>query len=357
MKNHVANGFDHASPETIGVLLTNLGTPDQPDKKSVRKFLKEFLWDRRVVEAPRLAWWLVLNFIILNTRPARSSKAYQKVWTGQGSPLMTISKELHEALRTALEGSGKVIALGMRYGSPSLADGLETLREQRASRILVLPLYPQYSATTTATTFDAVAEELRGWRRIPEMRFVNHYHDHPKYIDALCQSIQIHWSQHGQAEKLLMSFHGIPRDYFEKGDHYHCECHKTGRLVAEQLGLQQDQWALTFQSRLGPKKWLQPYTDKTIGQLAKSGARSLQVICPGFSVDCLETLEEVAMENKDIYMEHGGERYQYIPCLNASSQHVEMMLSLINTHTGGWASSSDDLSLRKQRAIELGAAG
>jgi ferrochelatase len=350
--------FHHDQPSQIGVLLVNLGTPDAPDRASVRRYLKEFLWDPRVVEVPRLAWWFVLNGIILNTRPGRSAKAYQKVWTDQGSPLMEISLRQRAALEATLNrrlGCEVPVVLGMRYGSPSIRSALDQLRDKGARRILVLPLYPQYSATTTASIFDAVTAELRNWRWIPELRFINHYHDDPAYIAALADSVNRHRSEHGTADKLLMSFHGIPEEYFHKGDPYHCECRKTGRLLAETLGLGDGQWQISFQSRLGPKQWLQPYTDHTLQALAEGGTRSVQVICPGFSADCLETLEEIAMENCDTFMEAGGERYEYIPCLNDDEIHIDMLASLAEQHLQGWSPSLDDPSQTLQRARALGA--
>ncbi len=337
------------------MLLTNLGTPQAADKSSVRRFLKEFLWDRRVVEVPRPIWWFVLNVVILNTRPSKAAAAYKKVWTDKGSPLMSISMEQLDALRAALEDDEIVVEFSMRYGSPSIADGLEKLRKQGAEKILVFPLYPQYSSTTTATTFDAVAAELRSWRWIPEMRFINQYHEHPLYINALANSVQTHWDQYGRSDKLLLSFHGIPEAYFLQGDPYHCQCLKTGRLLAEKLGLSESEWQISFQSRLGPKKWLQPYTDQTLEAFGKSGIQSVQVVCPGFSVDCLETIEEIAMENRDVFLEAGGERYEYIDCLNASSDHINMMKQLVYEHTSGWKSKVDDREFSQSRAIKLGA--
>lgn len=347
--------FDHAAPESIGVLLTNLGTPASPSTGDVRRFLREFLGDPRVVEVPRPVWWLVLNGIILNTRPRRSARAYAKVWQADGSPLMSISIRQAEALQAALSGDGMVVELAMRYGSPSIADGLTRLKQRGANRVVVLPLYPQYSATTTATTFDAVARALRKERRIPELRFVNHYHDDPGYIEALAESVQEHRRQHGEADMLLMSFHGIPQDYFDKGDPYFCECQKTARLLTQKLGLTADQWKVTFQSRLGPRQWLQPYTDETLGRMAADGVKSVQVVCPGFSADCLETLEEIAMENRDVFLKAGGERYEYIPCLNDDSSHVAMMAQLVRRHAAGWPSRMEDGAERQRRAKALGA--
>jgi len=352
--------YSHLEQDKIGVLLTNLGTPDSYSTSDVRRYLKEFLWDPRVVEVPRFAWWFVLNGIILNTRPKRSAKAYQKIWTEEGSPLLNISQQQAEALQNNLEAEapGKyIVTLAMRYGNPSINSGLEQLRKAGARHLLVLPLYPQYSASTTASTFDAVTSELQNWRWVPELRFVNHYHDNALYLQTLEQSIRDFWREHGKPEKLIMSFHGVPKEYLLKGDPYHCECHKTGRLLADQLGLQEDEWLLTFQSRLGPKEWLKPYTDKTLEALGKEGVKNVQVVCPGFSADCLETLEEIAMENRDIFLEAGGSQYEYIPCLNSSDSHIQMMAELVNRHVAGWSveQSEEQLQARKGRAIAIGA--
>jgi len=351
--------FKHTQADRTGILLVNLGTPDAPDRASVRRYLKEFLSDPRVVEGPRLPWWLVLNLIILNTRPGRSAKAYQKVWTEQGSPLLSISREQEAALRASLAGQfgdHVRVELAMRYGSPSIESGLAALREQGVRRILVLPLYPQYSATTTASIFDEVTDQVRKWRWLPELRFINHYHDEPAYIAALADSVRKWREEHGDAERLMMSFHGIPQDYFEKGDPYFCECQKTGRLLAESLGLQENEWQLTFQSRLGPRQWLQPYTDHTLEQMGKDGVKSVQVLCPGFSADCLETLEEIAMENRDVFLEAGGERYEYIPCLNADKAHIDMLTGLVMKHIAGWPNDGgEDPQAVAARAAKLGA--
>lgn len=357
------NNYQHDSSERLGVLLVNLGTPDSPSVADVRRYLKEFLWDPRVVELARPIWWLVLNGVILNTRPKRSAAAYAKVWTDEGSPLMVISRQqqakLQQELAQRLPGPVSV-ALAMRYGNPSIAAGLAELREAGARRVLVLPLYPQYSATTTASIFDAVTAELRRWRWLPELRFVNHYHDDPAYIAALADSVREHWSRHGQAEKLVMSFHGIPKAYFDAGDPYFCECQKTGRLLAEALGLSAPQWVLTFQSRLGPKEWLRPYTDQTLAALGRDGTRTVDVICPGFSADCLETLEEIAMENRETFLEAGGEDYRYIPCLNDRPDHLTQLATLVQRHAQGWAeadsgSETDADAERWRRAQALGA--
>jgi len=357
--------FSHDQADALGVLVTNLGTPDSQQTQDVRRYLKEFLWDPRVVEVPRPLWWLMLNLVILNTRPRRSAAAYAKVWTAEGSPLLVISQREAEALQLQLDqhfDAPVKVVLAMRYGNPSIAAGLDQLRAAGARRILVLPLYPQYSASTTAATFDAVSLELRRWRWLPELRFINHYHDEPAYIDALAESVRDYWSVNGEPDKLVMSFHGIPRDYFLAGDPYFCECHKTARLLAEKLQLPQHRWQLTFQSRLGPKEWLKPYTDQTLQALAKEGIRNVHVMCPGFSADCLETLEEIAMENRDTFLAAGGENYGYIPCLNDRPAHIAMLSGLVMKHVQGWlptqtrAEQEKELAQRKARAVATGAA-
>jgi len=356
-------GYNHAAPKKIGILLTNLGTPDSTNPSDVRRYLKEFLSDPRVVEVPRLIWWFVLNLVILNTRPRKSAAAYAKIWTAQGSPLLDISLKQLAALQARLDEVYPdvfQVELAMRYGNPSVASALEKLHASGADRILTLPLYPQYSASTTASTFDAVTARLQQWRNIPELRFIKHYHDNEHYLNALEQSIRAHWQQHGQAERLLMSFHGVPKDYLLNGDPYHCECHKTARMLAEKLGLSDSQYQVSFQSRLGPKEWLKPYTDHTLEAMGKGGVESVQVVCPGFSSDCLETLEEIAMENRDVFLQAGGSRYEYIPCLNDNEDHINMMLELIAHHSQGWDMLTAEqqknlLTATKKRAIDMGA--
>ena len=317
------------------MLLTNLGTPDSTATSDIRRYLKEFLSDPRVVEMPRLLWWLALNGIILRTRPKRSAEAYRKVWTPEGSPLLTISRKQADALEFALnekvDGPVKVI-LAMRYGSPSIEEGLEALRVANARRILILPLYPQYSATTTASTFDAVSRTLQGWRWIPELRFINHYYDMQGYIQALAQSVRSFQQSHGKPDRLLLSFHGIPQEYADNGDPYPQECKATGALLAKELGLAEDDWAITFQSRVGPKEWLKPYTDETLKRWGSSGVKRVQVLCPGFPTDCLETLEEIGEENRQYFLSAGGEEYLYIPALNDSKIHIDALSSLVLQH-------------------------
>lgn len=325
--------------QRVGVLLTNLGTPDAPTPRAVRRYLKQFLWDPRVVELPRPLWWLVLHLVILNTRPRRSAHAYGKVWTEQGSPLLVIARRQLAALQQVLETrlpQPVPVELAMCYGNPSIAGGLAALQAAGVRRILVLPLYPQYSATSTAAIFDAVTTELRHWRALPELRFVNDYHDHPAYLAALAGSVRAFQEEHGRPDRLLLSFHGIPQDYADQGDPYPGQCDVTAQRLAETLGLGEEAWMYSFQSRLGPKDWLRPYTDRTLEKLAREGTKHVQVLCPGFSADCLETLEEIAMENRDVFLQAGGVTYEYIPCLNDAAGHIELMAQLVEQHTSGW---------------------
>ena len=354
----------HDGPECLGILLVNLGTPDTPSVPDVRRYLAEFLADPRIVEMARLPWMLLLHGIILRTRPARSARAYRSIWTPEGSPLLEISRRQKTALQGRLDGrcGGPVrVALAMRYGNPSVADGLAELQAANARRVLVLPLYPQYSATTVGSVFDAVTEELRRWRWLPELRFVNQYHDEPGYIAAVAASIRAHWAEHGQAERLLFSFHGIPKAYFEQGDPYYCQCQKSARLIAAALELPPERWLVSFQSRLGKDEWLQPYTDATLEALAGQGVKSIQVLSPGFSVDCLETLEEMSIENRHLFLDAGGESYSYIPCLNDHPDHLDLLADLVLRHCGGWpevsgpAVDAAGLAERAERARRMGA--
>ncbi len=336
--------FSHGRPACAGVLLSNLGTPDAPTPTALRRYLGEFLWDSRIVEIPRPAWWLVLHGIILRTRPARSARKYQAIWTPEGSPLLATSQRQAAAVKAVLTSrysQSIVVALGMRYGKPSMASALAALRAAGVERLLVLPLYPQYSATTVASTFDAVSAELRTWRWLPELRFVTHYHDDPGYIAALATHIQTA-RIHGPHERLLFSFHGLPERNLLAGDPYYCQCHKTARLVAEHLHLDSNQWAVAFQSRFGPAKWLQPYTSTLLSDWAKAGIRSVDVVCPGFAADCLETLEEIAIENQQIFLAAGGQDYRYIPALNDAPTHIDALVALIARQGAGWPEFSED---------------
>lgn len=315
-----------------GVLLSNLGTPDAPTTKAVRRYLAEFLSDPRVIEASRFIWRLVLHGFILPWRPGRSANAYRKIWTADGSPLLVIAKRQAIEIQASLDEQdpGKFrIALAMRYGRPSIIDGLNSLQRANARKIIILSLYPQYSATTTGSVFDAVADVLKTWRNVPELHVIKHYHDTPGYIDELAESITEYWQQYWRPEKLLFSFHGLPRIYFDAGDPYYCECHRTAKLVVAKLGLNKEQWLLSFQSRFGPKEWLKPYTDEVLKQWAGSGIKDVQVICPGFSADCLETLEEINMQSRSVFMRAGGRRFSYIPALNYRPGHIKALADII----------------------------
>lgn len=360
--------FSHASPPRTAVLLVQLGTPAAPTAAALRPYLKQFLSDPRVVEIPRLVWWPILNGIILNTRPAKSALKYASVWTEAGSPLMAHSVQQADHLRQALTRRGHSIdvELAMRYGEPSIPAVLERLRAVNTTRILVLPLYPQYAGSTTATAIDEVSRVLQGWRNLPELRWVRNFHDDPGYIDALAGQVQQSWAQTGRSEKLVMSFHGVPRRTLELGDPYHCECLATARLLAERLGLSRDQWVVTFQSRFGKAQWLQPYTEPTLIELARSGVRSVDVLCPGFVSDCLETLEEIGMEARDAFVGAGGEHFRYVPCLNETPAFIDGLVALVERHTAGWPvqavaldASHRELALaqRRDRAVALGASG
>jgi len=339
MKYTGTRNFDHDQPPRVGVLLTNLGTPEAPTRKALRPYLKQFLSDPRVVEVPRLLWWLILNGIILNVRPSRSAKAYASVWTEAGSPLLVHTRDQAAQVRVALEeqfGDEVVVDFAMRYGSPAIDDVLQRMLEAGVRQLLVLPLYPQYSGPTTGSTFDAIAADFTRRRWLPDTRFVSHYCDNPGYIAALAASILAYRKEYGDTERLLFSYHGEPRRYLDEGDPYHCQCLKTTRLVAEILGLEEGRYLTTFQSRFGREEWLQPYTDETLKALPGEGVKSVQVICPGFSADCLETLEEIGVENRDHFLGAGGEQYGYIPCLNSDPAHIEALTRLIAENLRGW---------------------
>ena len=350
--------YDHATEPRVGVLLTNLGTPDAATKKALRPYLKQFLWDPRVVEVPRPLWWLILNGIILNVRPARSAEAYREVWTDRGSPLLYHLEDQVAGVTERLSqsfGDRVVVRGAMRYGSPSIPSVLDEMFAAGVQRLVVLPLYPQYSAATSGSTFDEVAQDFQRRRWLPDFRFVSSYHDDPRYIEAIVDSIRQHREAHGSADKLVFSYHGTPKRYLLNGDPYHCQCHKTTRLVAEALDLAPDQFMTTFQSRFGREEWLKPYTDETLKSLPEQGVKSLQIICPGFSADCLETIEEIGMENREYFMEAGGERYEYIPCLNATPTHIDTLTALVERELAGWSEPRYDGESCKERALALGA--
>lgn len=362
-----ATRFDHAAPSRTAVLLLQLGTPDEPTPAALRRYLREFLSDRRVVEIPRVAWLPILHGIILRTRPSKSARKYASVWTDEGSPLMVHTRRQATLLRGALGARGHdvEVAFAMRYGNPSIAAVLGELRERNVTRLLALPLYPQYAGSTTATAFDALARELAGWRNLPELRNVRGFHDQDGYLDALVAGVHRAWERDGRSERLVMSFHGVPRRTLALGDPYHCECLATGRLLAERLGLRAGDWMVTFQSRFGRAEWLQPYTEPTLRELARSGVRSVDVICPGFVADCLETLEEIAVEGRQAFVESGGQTFRYIECLNESPAFIGALASLAEQHLSGWATRRLDdaaaaaraqaLAERSRRAKALGA--
>ena len=330
--------YQHGSAEKTGILLTNLGTPDAPTAKALKPYLKEFLSDPRVIEIPKFIWQIILRIIILNIRPRRSAKNYKKIWTEDGSPLLNISRNQHKKVEKILKNEFKdiVVVLAMRYGNPSIEKGLLQLQKNKVRRLLVLPLYPQYCAATTASTFDKITSILNNWRWIPEIRFINQYFEEKLFIDAISNSIKIAWKEKGKPQKTIFSYHGTPKSYLIKGDPYHCYCLKTTRLVRENLELKEDEVITTFQSRFGSQEWLQPYTDETLKKLPTNGVKDIHILSPGFSADCLETLEELAEENKDYFINSGGEKYHYIKCLNDSDDHINMIVELIKKHTLGW---------------------
>ncbi len=337
--------FTHGTQAQIGILLVNLGTPDAPTKSAVRRYLKEFLSDTRVVEIPKAIWWLILNGIILNVRPAKSAAKYETIWTEEGSPLRTYTERQAQMLRGFLGekvNAPIVVVPAMRYGNPSIEAGLNQLKNAHCNKILVLPLYPQYAASTTASTFDQVARVLMNKRNVPGLRFIRNYHDHPAFISAIATNVETHWQKIGRpnfkTDRLLMTFHGVPKFHLDKGDPYHCESHKSARLIAERLGLQKGEYIVTFQSRFGRAEWLQPYTDKTLEKLGEEGIARVDVICPGFACDCLETLEEIAMEGKETFLEAGGKSFNYLPVANDSQAYVGALTTIALDNLQGWIS-------------------
>lgn len=320
---------EQAAP--TGVLLVNLGTPDAPTPKALRRYLAEFLSDTRVIEIPKLAWQLILHGIILRVRPKKSAAKYQSIWTDEGSPLLAISKRQAVALQQQLDTTGKqvLVKLGMRYGNPSIPKALREFRDAGVRKIIVLPLYPQYAAATTGSAFDAVTCELQGWRFVPELHFINRYCDSQAFIEALANSIREDFARNGKPQKLLLSYHGTPKRNLDLGDPYYCFCQKTTRLLAEALELSPDDYVTSFQSRFGYAEWLQPYTDQTLEALAKNGVKDVAIASPAFSADCLETLEELAMENREAFLHAGGERYRYIAALNDRPDHIAALASVV----------------------------
>ena len=335
--------YTHGSIAKTAVLLVNLGTPEAPTAAAVRRYLKQFLWDPRVVEIPRAVWWLILNGIILPIRSSKSAQKYASIWTPDGSPLKVHTAKQALLLRGYLGERGHAVRVeyAMRYGSPSVDSVLADLHADGCERILVLPAYPQYSATTTASIFDAVFEHYTVQRNMPELRTIKHYHDHPAYIEALRVSVLAYWMKHGRPDKLVMSFHGVPKRTLLLGDPYHCECHKTARLLTTALGLAPDEWQLTFQSRFGKAEWLQPYTAPTLQKLGAQGVGRVDVMCPGFTSDCLETLEEISMEARHDFLQAGGKQFHYIPCLNEEPAGIAALTDIVEQHMGGWVTRRD----------------
>lgn len=331
--------FRHDGAERIGVLLVNSGSPDSLSTADVRRFLRGLLSDPRVVELPRLLWLPLLHGVILRTRPARVAHKYRRIWTPQGSPLLVYSEQLRAELTSTLAQrmlAPLTVEIGMLYSNPSVGQALGRLRRAGAQRILVVPLFPQYCGATTGAVYDQVNSELRRWRWLPELRFIAEYHDDPGYIDALRTSVVEHWQVHGRTKYLLMSFHGIPERYFHAGDPYFCKCQKTARLLADELMLEESQWGISFQSKFGPGEWLKPYTSDLMAELPRRGIDEVTVLCPGFAADCLETLEEIDIENRGRFLQAGGRRFEYVPALNARPSHARFLADLIARHCQGW---------------------
>ena len=351
----------HEQPARTGVLLCNLGTPDEPTAAATRRYLAEFLGDPRVVEIPPVAWKPILHGLILRTRPAQSAAKYQAIWTPEGSPLMVWSRKQAVMLRGYLgeRGHDVSVRLAMRYGNPSIASQLDELKRRGCTRILVVPLYPQYSGTTTASVIDAVGAWARRVRHVPELRFVNRFHDDPGYIRALTRVVHQHWQAHGRPDKLVMSFHGVPERTLTLGDPYHCECLKTGRLLAERLALKDGEWVLSFQSRFGKAKWLEPATQTVLEQLGRAGTPRVDVVCPGFVADCLETLEEIAIEGQAAFKAAGGQAFHYVPCLNDHPTWMAALAEIVQDHLQGWpthaAADGAEAAATRERALAAGA--
>ena len=355
----------HDQPPRTGVLLLNLGTPDAPTPPALRRYLKQFLSDPRVVELPRALWWLILNGIILNTRPKKSAAKYAAVWTPEGSPLRVHTEKQTKLLKGWLGEQGQEgleVAYAMRYGQPAVGDVLAQLKAKGCDRLLILPLYPQFSASTTGSALDGVFQPLLRTRNLPELRYIRNFHDHPAYIGALAAQVRDFWSQEGRpgpSYRLLISFHGLPRRSLDQGDPYYCECQKTARLLRESLELAPEQVEVCFQSRFGKMPWLQPYTAPTLEKLAQAKVERVDVICPGFVSDCLETLEEIGMEGKATFLAAGGKTFHYIPCLNERPDWIAALGALVLEHLQGWSSrpapNQDTLAATALRAKLQGA--
>jgi len=357
--------YRHGTIAKTALLLVNLGTPAAPTSVAVRRYLREFLSDPRVIEMPRVLWRPILHGIILRTRPRRSAARYAAIWTPDGSPLMVYTERQAQLLQGLLGERLRIplaVAYAMRYGEPAIDAVLARLKAAGCERLLVLPLYPQYAASTTAGALDRVFAALQRWRNVPELRTVKHFHDHPAYIRALGDAAREYWRRHGRPDRLLMSFHGVPRFMLDRGDPYHCECQKTARLLAQELELGDGAWRAAFQSRFGRAKWLQPYTATLLAELARQGTRRVDVICPGFVSDCLETLEEIGIEGKAIFLGAGGKEFHLIPCLNDRPGWIEALAAVARDHLGGWvrdgwdrAAAEAEAKASAERAVRLGA--
>lgn len=351
--------YAHGTAEKTAVLLINLGTPEAPTAKAVKPYLREFLSDPRVVEIPKPIWWLILNGIILNTRPKKSAAKYASIWMPEGSPLKVHTEHqtllLQDALNKKMQGTPLLVAYAMRYGNPSIASVLAKLKALNCQRILLVPLYPQYAASATGTAIDAVAAEIQKMRNMPALRTIKHFHDDAAYIRTTAQNIRDYWTLHGRPDKLVMSFHGVPRYTLEKGDPYHCECLKSGRLIAEELGLNKEQYTISFQSRFGKAEWVKPYTTATLIELGRQHTKRVDVVCPGFVSDCLETLEEIAQEGKEDFQHAGGGAYHYISCLNERPDWIQALGDLVMNNLHGWLDQPDPVQLEQTRLHALAA--
>ena len=358
--------FAHDRVPRIGVLLVNLGTPDAPTPAAVRRYLGEFLVDPRVIEIPRIVWRPILHGVILRTRPAKSAARYEAIWTKEGSPLLVYSQKqrtlllgyLGQRLKTAgLPADLCAVELGMRYGNPSIASALARLAEAQSDKLLVLPLYPQYAASTTASAFDAVATALAHERRVPALRFVDAFHDDSHYIKAMAQVVNDDWVKQGHPDHLVLSFHGVPRRTLALGDPYHCQCQKTARLLATELGYARDRWTLAFQSRFGRAKWLTPYTSDVLAKLARDKVARVDVFCPGFVADCLETLEEIGIEGRRHFIAAGGRELRAIACLNVHPKWIAALADLALRNLQGWLAAPPDVHEREQTQLRAKAMG
>ena len=353
--------YQHGSPRRIGILLINLGTPDAPNAQALRPYLKEFLSNRRVIEIPRLIWWPILYGFILPFRPKESAEKYAKIWLPEGSPLKVHTERQTRLLRQVLQSrleDPPVVEYAMNIGKPAVAEVMQGMLRQGCDRILILPMFPQYAASSTAAAMDNVFAAMGKLRNQPAIRTIKQYHDHPGYIAALAQNVREHWQTHGRPDKLIISFHGTPRSSLDKGDPYHCACQKTGRLLAEALELNEHQYLVCFQSRFGKAKWLTPYTAATLVELGKAQTPRVDVICPGFVADCLETLEEIAIEAKNTFIGAGGKAFHYIPCLNERGDWIEALADIACTHLQGWLETGDSeeaMQSSRRRALEMGA--